>query len=253
MLGFEPRSLVSEATALPPRPNHGSNLNIFIYIPVSGSSSTSVIIPTHQSGSGEQSEDTEQFGGGSLPGTSSLLSEPTLEKIASIVVKKLGKNVPSTSSWRTYERSEPTVAVTVPENTNPPIAYDHKIVKTDLNDQKDTEKVLRKVPRKHLSNAIRLLESFEERSDELTYDCTGTIYIDQESIPNSNIFELMPYLFKKQSTKLPGFQDFVHKIVEMGLEHLIAYRPKEVRLISNTASQSTKNPKSNTPWWYLGP
>ena len=195
-----------------------------------------------------------------MPGTSSLLSEPTLEKIASIVVKKLGQNVPSTSSfrpvinsWRTYERSEPTVAVTVPENTNPPIAYDHKIVKTDLNDQKDTEKVLRKVPRKHLSNAIRLLESFEERSDELTYDCNGTIYIDQESIPNSNIFLLMPHLFKKQSTKLPGFQDFVHKIVEMGLEHLIAYRPKEVRLISNTASQSTKNPKSNTPWWYLGP
>ena len=185
-----------------------------------------------------------------------MLNEPTLEKIASIVAKKLEVASTSTSSfrpiintWRTYERSEPTVAVTVPENTNPPIAYDHRIVKTDLNDQKDTEKVLRKVPRKNLSNAIRLLESFEERSDELTYDCTGTIYIDQESIPNSNIFQLMPCLFKKQSTKLPGFQDFVHKIVQMGLEHLIAYRPKEVRLISKSTPQTAQD--SN--WWYLGP
>ena len=63
----------------------------------------------------------------------------------------------------------------------------------------------------------------------------------------------MPHLFKKQTTKLPGFQDFVHKIVEMGLEHLIAYRPKEVRLISKSPSQATGNGKSDTPWWYLGP
>jgi hypothetical protein len=39
-------------------------------------------------------------------------------------------------------------------------------------------------------------------------------------------------LFKKQTPKLPGFQDFVNKIIEMNLGHLIAYRPKEVRLVS---------------------
>ena len=218
------------------------------------------MIPANQSGSGQESEETEQFGGGdSLPGSSSLLSEPILERLASIVVKKLEKNVASTSTsfqpvistWSSYERSQPTVAVTVPEDTNPPIAYDHKIVKTDLNDQKDNEKVLKRVPRKHLSNAIRLLECFEERSDELTYDCAGTVFINQESIPNSNIFELMPCLFKKQSSKLPGFQDFVNKIVEMGLDHLITYRPKEVRLISKPSLPTTQNTNSN--WWYLGP
>jgi hypothetical protein len=133
--------------------------------------------------------------------------------------------------------------------------YDHKLIKTDLNDQKDTLKVLTKVPKKHWNNAIRLLESFEERSGEISYDCMGTIYVNEEAIPNSNIFELMPYLFKKQTPKLPGFLDFINKIDEMNLQHLIVYRPKEVRLVSKKSTQSVTDNNSNpsTNWWYLGP
>ena len=238
---------------------------LFVFIlSATPSFSKNVVIASDQSGSGHQNpehqnpeeEEIEQVGGGAnLSSASSLLNEPTLEKLALLVAKKLEKNsIPSTSArpvitnWNTYERCEPSVAVSVPDNTSPPTAYDYKIVKTDLNDQKDTEKVLRKIPKKHLANAVRLLESFEERSDELTYDCSGTIYVDQQSIPNSNIFELMPHLFKKQASKLAGFKDFVNKIIQMNLEHLIAYRPKEVRLISKSAPSS-----SNTNWWYLGP
>lgn len=146
----------------------------------------------------------------------------------------------------------------MPENTTPSMPYDHKIIKTDLNDQRDTLKALNKVPKKHWNNAIRLLESIEERSAELSFDCAGTIFINEEAIPNSNIYKLMPFLFKKQTPKLPGFLDFVNKIVEMNLQHLITYRPKEVRLISKNpiqSAQSVTDTNSNpaTNWWYLGP
>lgn len=206
----------------------------------------------------------DQTGGGvETAPLSQLFNEDVIANIASAVAKKLEPSTSATfrpiiSTWNTYERSEPTSTAVVPENTTPSMPYDHKVIKTDLNDQKDTLKVLNKVPKKHWTNAIRLLESFEERSSELSYNCQGTIFVSEEAIPNSNIYELMPYLFKRQTPKLPGFLDFVNKITEMNLQHLIIYRPKEVRLISKiskstTHSISDTNSNPATNWWYLGP
>ena len=180
-----------------------------------------------------------------------------MEKLASVVAKKLHEPAsalvrPIISNWRFYEKTQPPLTSATDEITNPPLPYDHNVVKTDLNDQKDTEKVLRQVPKKYWAQALRLLESFELRSDELTYDCSGVIYIDQESIPNSCIFDYMPYLFKKRIRKdMPGFLDFVNKIVAMGLEHLIVYHPKQIKLISKKAPESSSTTTAN--WWYLGP
>ena len=57
--------------------------------------------------------------------------------------------------------------------------------------------------------------------NELTWSSTGIIYVDETSIPNSNIFELFPYLFRAKRPKgLIGFEDFCDKIVEMGLVRL---------------------------------
>ena len=75
--------------------------------------------------------------------------------------------------------------------------------------------------------------------------------IDQTSIPESNIFVLFPHLFKNKNPKnLPGFQDFIEKIDEMGLSHLIRISSKASKAFAKSSNTSTDLP-SSTNWWFL--
>ena len=104
------------------------------------------------------------------------------------------------------------------------------------------------MPPKHKKQATTLLEQFNSRGNELTWNSDGVIFIDQVSIPNSDIFLLFPYLFKaKQPKNLNGFQDFVQKLSEMGLDHLITARKKIVKT-EDTPKKTGESPN----WYYLG-
>ena len=94
------------------------------------------------------------------------------------------------------------------------------------------------------------MEQFNQRGNELTWNSDGIIFIDQISIPNSDMFVLFPYLFKHKHPKnLTGFEDFVEKINAMGLDHLILKRNSHAKSLNLTKTQQTK-PDSN--WWYIG-
>ena len=106
---------------------------------------------------------------------------------------------------------------------------------------------------KNHHQAVTLLKQFNNRGNELTWNSDGIIFIDQVSIPNSNIYHLFPYLFKQKHPKtLQGFDDFVNKIKEMGLDHLIVQRPgshtKTTSAFTSVTSESKKEPK----WLFLG-
>ena len=110
-------------------------------------------------------------------------------------------------------------------------------------------------PPKYRRQARNLLEQFSSRGNELTWNSDGIIFIDQISIPNSDIFVLFPYLFKAKHPKnLNGFNDFVQKISEMGLDHLIAKKSLSTKKSFHSLSQSndTKSAKNADNWWYLG-
>ena len=159
------------------------------------------------------------------------------------------------STFPIFDRPEPTVAASQDAPIEPPVNYDHTFVKTDLNDKADEKKVLHSVPKKYWPNAMRLLRAFDEKSEQLTYDCSGTIYIDQVAIPGSNIFLFMPLLFKKKNPDLAGFADFVAKITDMGLDHFITYRMKQIKLVTKTsqnANASASPMLDNDNWWYIG-
>ena len=112
----------------------------------------------------------------------------------------------------------------------------------------DEEKLVKLVPPKHRRQAATLLRQFDARGNELTWNSDGIIFIDQTSIPNSNIYVLFPYLFKHKHPKpLPGFDDFINKIKAMGLEHLILQKS-----LKTTEKVSFSNQKSEPNWWYLG-
>jgi hypothetical protein len=84
--------------------------------------------------------------------------------------------------------------------------------------------------------------------NELTWSSSGIIYVDGSAIPDANIFELFPYLFRAKRPKgLNGFEDFSQKIIEMGLSDLIYKRPQ----LYQSPNIDKKDSKDNINWWFL--
>jgi hypothetical protein len=125
-----------------------------------------------------------------------------------------------------------------------------------------------------------LLDKIDDRGSELTWNSSGTIYIDKTSIPNSNVFTVYPYLFQKTWPKrdVPGLKEVVAKLEQIGLNNLIVLNQKQIIADSNsTASLDPKGghssleatgthsfhsnddvPKSEAdlsfsswPWWFI--
>ena len=108
-----------------------------------------------------------------------------------------------------------------------PSTFDVTINKSDENTKFDEKQLLTFVPKTQQKNAKELLKQFDLRSNELTWNSSGIIFIDQTSVPNSNIFLIFPHLFKARgkstSKNIIGFDEFVYKIHEMGLDDLILH------------------------------
>ena len=110
------------------------------------------------------------------------------------------------------------------------------------------------MPQKYQKNASSLLQHFNSRPNEVTYDSTGVIYIDTVAIPNSDIFVYFPYLFKAKHRKnLIGFSDFKQKIINMGLSNLIfkSERNFEVRSSFDKKENQSSSDDKNINWWFI--
>ena len=110
------------------------------------------------------------------------------------------------------------------------------------------------MPQKYQKIASSLLQHFNSRPNEVTYDSTGVIYIDTVAIPNSDIFVYFPYLFKAKHRKnLIGFSDFKQKIINMGLSNLIfkSERNFEVRSSFDKKENQSSSDDKNINWWFI--
>lgn len=208
----------------------------------------------------EDSSETQTGSGHPQQGTSGSYKENLmkdnlfLDHIVDAVSKKLSQNPrPITENWKFYERCEPTASTDVqPENTAPPAHFNNPVCENDLNDSFDENQLLRFVPKRFRQKAKDLLTIFDERPDELTWDSAGVIYIDQTSIPNSNIFTLFPYLFRQKTPKeviAKGFADFLKKVLDMKLEHLINCNIKS--FVGKVDNIKLDKKETNTKWWLL--
>ena len=107
------------------------------------------------------------------------------------------------------------------------------------------------MPRRFKNNASKLLKFFNQNGEQITFNSSGTIFIDQVAIGKSNIFEIFPVLFKnkKTSNKIPGLNDFLEKLHGLGLTHLISL--KKVQIESPQKSIFPLS-KESSNFWYLG-
>jgi hypothetical protein len=73
----------------------------------------------------------------------------------------------------------------------------------------------------------------------LTWNSSGTIYIDKTSIPNSNIFTVYPYLFQNTWPKrdIPGLKEVVAKLEDIGLSSLITLKNQHT-FVNNITAKS---------------
>ena len=157
---------------------------------------------------------------------------------------------PVNSTWSNFDLSPPSTSVINSANTVPPIHFTQTRIKNDDNDSFDESRLLKTIPPRHRYQAQILLHQFNQRGTELTWNSDGIIFVDQTSIPQSNIFVLFPYLFKMKHPKdLPGFEDFVKKIEEMGLGHLIIKNGRSKRSQQMNLNSTLKQSDN---WWYIG-
>ena len=112
--------------------------------------------------------------------------------------------------------------------------FNAPIFENDLNDSYDEHALLKKVPKRFKKNAAKLLKTFDEQPNEITWDSSGNIYIDEQVIPNADIFDIFPALFKKKPSKhAKGLPDLIQKLQSMGLSHLIMCETKHSKILSN--------------------
>lgn len=131
----------------------------------------------------------------------------------------------------------------------PPNSYNNDIKKTELSDQFDIKKALRNIPKSERHKATKLLKEIELRSAEITFDSQGVIYIEGESIEGSNFFKFLPLLYKKRKPKkIQGFDEFLQKLLNMGLQNLFLLKQKQNPVISMPKNVETSN---NDFWWVL--
>lgn len=155
----------------------------------------------------------------------------------------------------------PQFAKAAEKNINhlPPSLFDVKLFKNDLNTAFDEQKLLALIQKSHVKNAKILLKEFDKRTNELTWNSSGVLFINQTSIPQSNIYLLFPLLFKKKANSLPGFKELLEKIYDMGLDDLIVttapkkhYEPNEITTFGQGNHLSAVEPEKSAPWWYIG-
>lgn len=175
-----------------------------------------------------------------------------IDQIAELVAERLQQRS-ITSNWPFYETSEPTTSSSVQQHLPAPNNYGIQVNKSDLHDIFDLKKVYSKVPKEHRSNALKLMNEIEKRSSEVSFDTSGTVFIDGDSIPNSNFFVYFPLLYKKRIPKnLPGFQDFVNKLNSMGLRefYTISTNLRQKQKIDKALQHEIDKPKEKA-WWLL--
>ena len=162
---------------------------------------------------------------------------------------------PVISNWAYYEREEPTVVTKTGVLTQPQNVYGVSISKSDLSDNFDLKKALKKISKEDRTKALQLLGEIEKRSPELTFNSKGVIVIDGESIPLSNFFLFLPLLYKKRIPKsLPGFPDFLAKLNSMGLYHLFSLKKSykaKVKLENEFNTQLKERVEGPSKSWWL--
>lgn len=169
--------------------------------------------------------------------------EPLVGLITQNVIEELKKN--SFTFGPNLSTIAPQGLVEVqPSTSNPGSIPQFPIAKNQEHDNFDKSFLLKLISRRQRSAAKKVLDVIELKPQELNFDSSGSVFIDQTSIPQANFHVIFPLLFKKgQFSKIPGYEEVCLKLKDLGV--LSNHQKLSLPLRQN----STKDEH----WYYLGP
>ena len=138
-----------------------------------------------------------------------------------------------------------------------PITGHEELVKSDVNHPADESKLLTKIPPKFKERAAKLIQAFDDFASIMSWNSDGVLFIDGNSITDSNIYELMPELFKSHPDKSkPGFTDLVMKLAALGYGDLINKTIlkglQRAAKIDNQVELYNYVTKNSGKWYFIG-
>jgi galactitol-specific phosphotransferase system IIB component len=185
-----------------------------------------------------------------LPSTSTVATH-----VVNKILEKLQSDHPSVKKVLSeIKELVPQAPIIVSSSEPAQINFDNQITAADENDCFDEEKLLKLIPHEDRKKAEELLNEFDTRGNEITWNPSGVIFIDQVSIPHSNIYEILPLVYKKKhpSKSIIGLQEFISKVNVMGYGNLINLKiPKSYKRKSEMIGEGQALSYEN--WWYIGP
>lgn len=173
-----------------------------------------------------------------------------LDKLASEVASKLSSQ--SANLFNKRELNNAPQFDLVQPSCLPPQNFGIPKIKDDFNDKFDEQRLIRLVSKNHRKSAKFVLDQLNERGAELSYDSQGTVYIDQISLPQANMFEIFPNLFKtyKKTSKIEGYQEVFKKLEVMGLRKFLGQQKRQNLKEKQVNETNSKN--ANHAWYYIG-
>lgn len=140
-------------------------------------------------------------------------------------------------------------------NISAPAASDFVKHKSQQFDEFDVNKLISSVPIAYHTRAKNLIEKITQNPLEIDFNTKGQLYLDGIEIPQANIFQIFPELYRRKLKKnLPGKDELVTKIASKGWGTLIVRgivkglkRPKNYQCHNETLA-SLKEFKN---WWYM--
>ena len=139
----------------------------------------------------------------------------------------------------------------------PPISNSEDLKKSVPHDFYDKEELIKSVQPVFQIKARNLLNALDENPLEINFSTKGEVFIDNNSIPNANIFKIFPELFVKKTVKpLPGLSEVVTKIASLGLGHFInrgiTKGLKRTLNSSHNFEELNQQIKKTKSWWFIG-
>ena len=141
--------------------------------------------------------------------------------------------------------------------TTAPAGTDVVIHKSKQSSEIADQSLINILPGRFKNRGTKLLQSLANFPSTLTWSNTGTVFINQLSVPNSNIYEIFPKLFKfvKNLDAVFGLSEVINTIASLGFGSLInrqyisgLTRPYKI-LNQDSIFEDLKTHKY---WWFLG-
>lgn len=156
---------------------------------------------------------------------------------------------PSTAKLETS-----TISEEVPDSFN--VTLNKNIENTPY----DSKELLSLIQKRYQKQAQRLLEILLKSPNSLSWNLSGTVFIDSVAIPNTNFYLIFNALYKRRNSNLNGLNDVLVKLNEMGLSNFILLKnsnlPENISndsLIESSEKVLPALEKDNQiQWWYIG-